>query len=233
MVALPELQMLGVAVLRDAFDKGVLAGFRNAAARCFAAIEAAAALAEKYRFSQTVHSVPLAALLDFGVGGKEDLLAPLEAEGLAERIAEAMGGAWTSKLGHSWARKKFAPGNAPGAGYHPQDWHQDGALGVRFPAEPGPVVPMTELLTCWIPLQDCGVDSPSLEFVRGRRPGLWHFSELSDAVLRRKFPGEAFWAPELAFGDGVVFTNDVLHRTWVRPEMRRNRLSVEYRLFPG
>jgi hypothetical protein len=33
-------------------------------------------------------------------------------------------------------------------------------------------------------------------------------------------------------GDGVVFLNSTLHRTYTRPEMRQDRLSVEYRIFP-
>jgi hypothetical protein len=41
-----------------------------------------------------------------------------------------------------------------------------------------------------------------------------------------------FWAPELEFGDGLVFLDHVLHRTCANEKMRGNRLSVEYRLFP-
>ncbi len=132
----------------------------------------------------------------------------------------------------SWVRKKFAPHLAPVTGYHIQNWHQDGALGVSFPDEPGPVIPMTDLLTCWIPMTPCGVDGPGLEFVRRRPPALLHFTELNDSALRKRFSPEEFWAPELEFGDGLVFLNDVLHRTCVRPEMLHNRLSVEYRIFP-
>ena len=120
-------------------------------------------------------------------------------------------------MDQSWVRKKFAPHHAPTSGYHLQDWHQDGALGVRFPREPGPAIPMTDLLTCWIPLQECGIDSPGLEFICRRQPALLHFTELHDSALRRRFPPHEFWAPKLEFGDGLVFLNDVLHRTCVRP----------------
>ncbi len=133
----------------------------------------------------------------------------------------------------SWVRKKLAPGQAAPSGYHLQGWHQDGALGVSFPLQPGPVVPMTELLTCWIPLNPCGVDSPGLEFVRRRQPALLHFTELDDRALRQRFSPEEFWAPALEFGDGLIFLNDILHRTSVRQEMGRDRLSVEYRIMPG
>jgi len=91
---------------------------------------------------------------------------------------------------------------------------------------------MTELLTCWIPLNQCGVDSPGLEFVRRRQPALLHFSELDDSALRRRLSPQEFWAPSFELGDGLVFMNDMLHRTHVTPEMRHDRLSVEYRIFP-
>jgi hypothetical protein len=228
-----ELRETGVAVLRGVFSQDVLARLRRAASWCFAAMETDAFVAEKYRFSRAAHSVPLAALLDFGVGGEGELLGPLAAAGMADLFAGAMGGAWTCKLEHSWARKKFAPGHAPAVGYHLQDWHQDGALGVRFSPEPGPVGPMTELVTCWIPLNDCGIDSPGLEFVRRRQTGLLHFTELDDGTLRGRFGAEEFFAPEFKFGDGAVFTRDVLHRTHAGPQMQRDRMSVEYRIFPA
>ena len=91
---------------------------------------------------------------------------------------------------------------------------------------------MTELLTCWIPLNPCGRDSPGLEFVRRRQPALLHFTELDDSALRQRFPPQEFWAPALELGDGLVFLNSTLHRTYARPEMRHNRLSVEYGIFP-
>jgi hypothetical protein len=171
--------------------------------------------------------------MDFGC---VELVKPLDAPGLVALFSEAMGCAWTCKMEQSWVRKKFAPMHAPASMYAEQGWHQDGALGVRFPlesgAEPGFGLPMTELLTCWIPLDACGRDSPGLEFVRGRQASLLHFTELDDVALRRRFYPEEFWAPEFELGDGLVFLNSVLHRTYTRPGMRRNRLSVEYRIFP-
>jgi hypothetical protein len=61
---------------------------------------------------------------------------------------------------------------------------------------------------------------------------LLHFTELDDTAVRKRFAPQEFWAPELEFGDGLVVLNRVLHRTYSRPEMQHNRLSVEYRLFP-
>jgi hypothetical protein len=92
---------------------------------------------------------------------------------------------------------------------------------------------MTELLTCWIPLNSCGVESPGLEFIRRRQAALLHFTELDDSVLRARFSPQEFWAPALEFGDGLIFLNDILHRTYVSSEMQYNRLSLEYRMMPG
>lgn len=224
-----QLLEQGVVLLRDVFAKDSLIDFRDAAARSFEAVETDTALADRYKFNRFSHSVPLAALIDFGC---EELTQLLSAPGLEELISQAMGCAWTCCMEQSWVRKKFAPLEVPAREYSMQGWHQDGALGVRFPQEPGPALPMTELLTYWIPLDRCGRDSPGLEFVRGCQPALLHFSELDDLSVRRRFLAEEFWAPELEFGDGLIFLNSVLHRTYVRDEMWRNRISVEYRVFP-
>jgi hypothetical protein len=227
-----QLREQGVVLLRDVFAAESLTGLKTAAERFFQAIEAEGSPPEHYRYNRFSNSALLTALVDFGGGSVEELLSPLSAPGLGELFLEAMGPGWTCNLEQSWVRKKFAPRLVPGSRYHLQGWHQDGALGVSFPLEPGPIVPMTELLTCWIPLNSCGVESPGLEFVRRRQAALLHFTELDDAVLRPRFSPPEFWAPALEFGDGLIFLNDILHRTFVRPEMRHNRLSVEYRMMP-
>jgi len=219
----------GVILLRDVFAKDSLIAFRDPATRCFEAVEADNALAEIHKFNRFSHSVSLAALMHFGC---DDVTQLLSALGLEDLFSEVMGSGWTCSMEQSWVRKKFAPMQAPASMYAEQGWHQDGALGVRFPLESGPTLAMTELLTCWIPLDACGRESPGLEFVRGRQAGLLHFTELDDSALRQRFQPEDFWAPVLELGDGLVFLNSVLHRTYTRPEMRRNRLSVEYRIFP-
>ncbi len=227
-----QLREQGIALLRGVFAKASLTGLKQAAARCFEAIGTSRSLPERYRFNRFSHSVLLTALTDFGCGGSEELLAPLSAPGLEQLFSEAMGSEWICNMEQSWVRKKFVPLQIPAPEYHPHSWHQDGALGVGFPLEAGPVTPMTELLTCWIPLNPCGRDSPGLEFIRRREPALLHFTELDDPALRRRFPPQEFWAPELEWGDGLVFLNSILHRTYATPEMRHNRLSVEYRIFP-
>jgi Phytanoyl-CoA dioxygenase (PhyH) len=220
-------------LLRDLLAEDALKRLKEAAERCFEQIEQGHSPPDRYRFNRFSNSLLLASLLDFGCGSREELLAPLAAPGLEALFSAAMGPEWACNLEQSWVRKKFAPCHAPAGNYHPQGWHQDGALGVRFPLSPGPDIPMTELLTFWIPLNPCGVDSPGLEFVRRPQASLLHFTELDDGALRRRFPSHQFWAPELELGDGVVFVNSVLHRTHAHPEMRLNRLSIEYRIFAG
>src|SRR5580658_8137564 len=139
-----QLQDFGVALLRNAFAQDSLIRLRDAAARCFETVEADQALAERYRFNRFSHSVLLGALADFGCD-LEELTAPLFALGLGSLFSEALGCEWACRMEHSWVRKKFAPLQAPATEYHPQGWHQDGALGVQFPQESGPVIPMTEL----------------------------------------------------------------------------------------
>jgi len=229
---LTELRERGVVLLLGFLPRELLTPLREAARRCFEVIEAGKPFPGHYRFSRHAHSVVLSALLDFGVEDEEALLAPLSAEGLGETLSALMGGPWRCALEHSWARKKFAPRNAPRSGCHQQDWHQDGALGAQFPLQPGPVIPVRKMATCWIPLNACGNDSPGLEFIRQPQPALLHFTELGDVVLRQRFAAASFWAPELEFGDGLVFRSDVLHRTHLTPEMRADRTSVEYRVFP-
>ncbi len=226
-----ELRESGVALLRGCFRTDAVGRLGGAASRCFDAIGAGKAIPPHYRFNRFSHSLLVTALTDFGCDTGE-LTAPLSAPGLGDLFGMAMDGEWTCNLEQSWVRKKFAPANIPDRQYHAQNWHQDGALGVQFPPEPGPLVAMTRLLTCWIPLSACGTDSPGLEFVRRRQEALLHFTELDDAALRRRFAAEEFWAPSLAPGDGLVFLNGTLHRTCALPGMRRDRMSVEYRLFP-
>jgi len=228
-----RLRERGAVLLRDVFPRDSLAALHEVASRCLDAVAAERVLAQRYRFNPFSHSVPLDALAGFGGGSAEELRAPLCAPGLSTLFRGAMGGAWTCRMEHCWVRKKFSPSKAPRSCYHPQNWHQDGALGVCFPPEAGPVIPMTPLLTCWIPLNSCGSDSPGLEFVYRRQETLLHFKELDDAALRRRFPLQEFWAPCLQFGDGLVFLNGTLHRTYATPQMPNNRLSIEYRIFPA
>jgi len=230
--SLEQLRKFGVAVLAGAFDRGTLASLKAAAVACFEVIERGQPVPEHYHFNRFSNSVALPALDDFGCTGSGRLQAPLDAAGLGVLFADVLGCPYACGLDQSWVRKKYPPRHAMHRPYHTQDWHQDGALGVRFSVEPGPPPPLTRLLTCWVPLSRCGMDSPGLEFIRCPQRALLHFTELSDPVMRRRFAPDMFWAPELETGDALVFLNGTLHRTYLRPDMEHIRLSVEYRLFP-
>jgi hypothetical protein len=208
----------GVSVLRNAFSLEILTRFRTAAEACFEAVAAGRFDAQPFRFTPFSHSLAIEALRQFGT---DDLLAPVAA--LPSQALEC-------RLDESWVRKRFAPCSAPPL-YRPNSWHQDGGLGVKY-SPGGEVGPMTQMLTCWIPLQECGTASPGLEFVRQRLPGLLHYRDLDDTALRQRFTPELFWTPELQFGDGILFLADILHRTHTHPEMRTSRLNLEYRFFP-
>ena len=220
-----------MALLRGGLARESLDILTEAAAACFATIEAGRSLPAHYRYNRFSHSVHLPALLDFGCSSSQQLLAPLRESNLDPSLSEVMGCGLICRMEESWVRKKYAPRHAPKV-HHPQDWHQDGALGVRFPLEPGTTPPLTRLLTCWLPLNACGKDSPGLEFIRRRQDALLHFTELNDANLRRCFVPDEFWAPALELGDVLVFLNGTLHRTYLHPAMEHHRLSIEYRLFP-
>ena len=226
-----ELRRQGVVLLRDVLEKRSLVRIRTAAERCFDAIESEKAIQDRYGFNPFSHSVPAATLLEFGCDGWEGLLAPLRVMRIEQVITDAMGPGWSCNREQSWVRKKFAPRPGVEHRHHFQGWHQDGALGVRFSPEPGEVTAMTALLTCWIPLNACGVDSPGLEFIRSRQSGLLHFTELDDLTLRQRFSPEDFWAPELELGACLIFLNGALHRTYAHAEMGHDRLSLEYRIF--
>jgi hypothetical protein len=230
---LEQLREHGVVVLRSVFSLNALASVRRAAEAFFEAAENGGpqACPEGYRYNPLSRSVLLTALQDFGCSA-EELSAPLATASLEALFAGTLGGPVECHPGQAWVRKRYAPFHAP-AGYHPNIWHQDGGLGVSFPPRAGQAIPMTPLLTCWLPLDPCVGDRPVLEFVRCRLDLLLHYTELDDANLRRRFPPGEFWVPELGMGDGLMFLNGTLHRTYAQPEMRQDRLSVEYRFFPG
>ncbi|MGH9667519.1 MAG: hypothetical protein ACRD9L_24115 [Bryobacteraceae bacterium] len=225
---LDVLREKGVVLLSGIFPKEPLAAMAQAAGACLQAIAAGRCDPERYRFTPYSQSVLLGALRDYGV---EDPMVPLASlpDGL---LSQAMDSTVECKREQSWIRKRFAPAHAPPA-YHPNQWHQDGGLGVRFPEQPGAAMPMTRLLTCWLPLHACGADSPGLEFIRRPLDSLLHYTELTDEKLRSRFAPEDFWTPALEPGDGILFLNGTLHRTHVRLEMQEDRLSAEYRFFPA
>jgi hypothetical protein len=115
--------------------------------------------------------------------------------------------------------------------YHQDSYTQD----ARYP----------RVLNCWIPLDPgAGVESPGLEVVRNPcRPdfprkdfGLRSENAAYDfiTIARERIVeeyGECFLAPGFEIGDGLVFSENVIHRTYVTPEMKKPRINFEFRVF--
>jgi len=117
--------------------------------------------------------------------------------------------------------------------YHQDSYTQD----VRTP----------RVLNCWMPLDPgAGIDAPGLEVVRNTcRPdfprkdfGLRSENAAYDFITIDRDRiiedyGDNFMAPEFEVGDGLVFTENVIHRTYVTPEMTKPRINFEFRVFPA
>jgi hypothetical protein len=102
-----------------------------------------------------------------------------------------------------------------------------------------------QVLNCWIPLDDgAGRSAPGVEVVR--HPGTPKFP-LKDragasglagydavAIDRDRIIaeyGNNFLAPAFAPGDSLVFSQDVIHRTYITPQMTEPRIGFEFRVF--
>jgi hypothetical protein len=132
-------------------------------------------------------------------------------------------------------RKQYAPGRGH-AQHRPNQWHEDGALGLTYPPQPeGDSIycrqAVLPLLTLWLPLSSCGQIAPGLELITQPQIQLIHYSALTTGVLQQHFPQSAFWQPQLSPGSMVLFAGGTLHRTAIHRQMRRDRLSLEFRLF--
>jgi hypothetical protein len=110
-------------------------------------------------------------------------------------------------------------------------FHQDGSYFSREPKDHSGI-------TTWLPLTDCGIDSPGLEVYPYRlvevldppkgKPMPYTFVD-DDEVLERF--GDKLWAPPIKAGDCLVFDNFLIHRTAVTPDMTKERQSADIRVF--
>lgn len=128
--------------------------------------------------------------------------------------------------GQSWARRQHPPAARP-PGALPHGWHQDGALHSRFTAAADDA--LLDITTVWIALVDCGAAAPSLEWTTAPTPRLLLPPELTDAAVAGRYPPEARRHALLAAGDALVFSGDLLHRTFVTSAMHLRRVSIELR----
>ena len=101
------------------------------------------------------------------------------------------------------------------------------------------------VLNCWTPLDPAGIDAPGLEVVRDpcvrdfprRCWGLESENAAYDKITIERerivaaYGADAFLAPSFAVGDCLIFSEHVIHRTYVTPEMTRPRINMELRVF--
>lgn len=98
------------------------------------------------------------------------------------------------------------------------------------------------ILNFWFPLDPCGSEAPSVEFVPWNLQGilphgddsqtagqLYANLEISEAAVGAVFNLSNTWAPVLAPGDVLMLTSKVIHRTFTRPGMTKLRRNFEVR----
>ena len=131
-----------------------------------------------------------------------------------------------------WVRRQYSPRRYP-PGHAPHSWHQDGALGFDFLDASATTTgaALLSMLTCWIALTPCGIDAPGLELVDREIDTLLPLAALADEAVRARHREREFLRPALQPGDALAFNGGVLHRTHVRPDMERERTSLELRFF--
>jgi hypothetical protein len=249
--AISSLNERGLVLLRGSLNQSELASIASAAAQCFLDIErliqktGAAGVLDRiprsHSFNQRSTSVSLVALDDYlsicESGNTTDKVLSILANSPAyEILCDVMGNQILCNLNQARFRKQYALNNYPPL-HMPHSWHQDGALGVTFKELPKPnkqpyiQESLTPLITCWIPLTTCGCESPGIKFVTRRLDRLLHYQYLNDRAIAELFEPDEFWSPELKLGDVLIFLNGTLHKTYVTPSMKQDRLSLEFRLF--
>lgn len=183
------------------------------------------------RFAPTASSFTIGAILSDDE--LQTLFTAIDAGRAGDWIRPKMSDGIACDVSQSWVRRQYAPRHYPPL-HAPHGWHQDGALGFDFLSHPDGIFPSDALLpmvTCWIALGPCGVEAPGLEIVKRRLETLLPPPELADGKVRARFGPEEFYRPAMEAGDAVLMRGDILHRTFVTPEMTRDRTSIELRFF--
>ena len=105
-------------------------------------------------------------------------------------------------------------------------WHTDADGAGSWPFDP--------LWNCWTPLQNVGVDYPSLELItdsealmRSVPPA--HPGGRADDWVDANTAGMKRIAPWLAIGEALVFSHCVLHRTQRMAALKGDRIGFEIR----
>lgn len=190
-------------------------------------------LAPGERFVPTASSVTIGAVFP-----SEHLAAMLEkilSGPAGDWVRSELQGTVACDADQAWVRRQYAPRNYPRF-HSPHGWHQDGALGFDFLSHSDGSFPADSLMlmaTCWIALTPCGLEAPGLELSMRRCEELIAPSELTDEMVKARFPKEDLLRPVLGPGDALLFRGDILHRTYVTSAMTRDRTSIELRFFPA
>jgi hypothetical protein len=98
----------------------------------------------------------------------------------------------------------------------------------------------TETINCWIALDPCGVDAPSMEVFPQRVDHLMPVGEagattpweIQEEVVYRQLGKDNAWVPEFRAGDAFLFDHTHVHRTHVTPMMKKDRYALECWMFP-
>lgn len=159
------------------------------------------------------------AVVDAHVGGSMPLAGALDIDAvlavLQPRLQPALQAGADLLVGQCWVRRA-RPAHT---------WHQDGALHATFDGGEA----LLPIVTCWLPLTDCGVAAPGLEWVEPELTRLLDPRELTDDAVHASHAPDAFVRPDLRAGDALLFGGGLLHRTHVTPRMNRPRTSLELR----
>lgn len=132
-------------------------------------------------------------------------------------------------LSQLWLRRQF-PLEQYAQG--PHHWHQDGALGYDFLNHSALTEQeLLDILTIWIPLNDCGITAPGLEFIKEPQTRIFSLDEIKEHTLQASVPSHVFVHPSCSVGDVLLFGGNILHRTHVRPNMPHFRTSMGIRIF--
>ena len=106
-----------------------------------------------------------------------------------------------------------------GYGSGPVAWHQDGSR-----------LEQTRMLTCWMPLSECGENSPSLQIALGKLNHLYPEADLPQIVESRH--DLSVWRPCYVPGDVMLFDPFTIHGTHFHDDMSEQRYSLEVRFCP-
>jgi hypothetical protein len=108
---------------------------------------------------------------------------------------------------------------------HRVPWHQDAGYQRLL----GPRAHLHHI-TCFVPIDDDPGNRTTLQFARLTLDELPHASRDGFGAGVAEIPESELVAFDLALGDGLVFGDLALHRTWVPPGACVERRSLEFRL---